>query len=140
MAPMPTPSRTRGSSDLHRRLQSPLRQSAAWLRATTPCGSARGGCRLRGPRSYAGLTVDVRELLDGRLVVLHDGDRADIFIDLRQRDLPIAFVPQRLTSYGGLEVLRPPTALSIPLPSASPGGCYPACEAPQYFGYAIDIY
>ena len=29
--------------------------------------------QLRGPRSYAGLTVDVRELLDGRLVVLHDG-------------------------------------------------------------------
>ena len=28
--------------------------------------------QLRGPRSYAGLTVDVRELLDGRLVVLHD--------------------------------------------------------------------
>ena len=28
--------------------------------------------QLRGPRSYAGRTVDVRELLDGRLVVLHD--------------------------------------------------------------------
>ena len=28
--------------------------------------------QLRGARSYAGLTVDVRELLDGRLVVLHD--------------------------------------------------------------------
>jgi len=28
--------------------------------------------QLRGPRSYAGLTVDVRELLDGRIVVLHD--------------------------------------------------------------------
>jgi transposase len=28
--------------------------------------------QLRGRRSYAGLTVDVRELLDGRLVVLHD--------------------------------------------------------------------
>jgi transposase len=29
--------------------------------------------QLRGARSYAGLTVDVRELLDGRLVVLHAG-------------------------------------------------------------------
>jgi hypothetical protein len=29
--------------------------------------------QLRGRRSYAGLTVEVRELLDGRLVVLHDG-------------------------------------------------------------------
>jgi hypothetical protein len=28
--------------------------------------------QLRGPRSYAGLTIDVRELLDGRLIVLHD--------------------------------------------------------------------
>jgi transposase len=28
---------------------------------------------LRGARSYAGLTLEVRELLDGRLVVLHDG-------------------------------------------------------------------
>jgi transposase len=28
--------------------------------------------QLRGPRSYARLTVDVRELLDGRVVVLHD--------------------------------------------------------------------
>jgi len=28
--------------------------------------------QLRGPRSYAGVTVEVRELLDGRLVVLHD--------------------------------------------------------------------
>jgi hypothetical protein len=27
---------------------------------------------LRGSRSYAGRRVDVRELLDGRLVVLHD--------------------------------------------------------------------
>jgi hypothetical protein len=29
--------------------------------------------QLRGPRSYAGLTVEARELLDGRLIVLHDG-------------------------------------------------------------------
>lgn len=29
--------------------------------------------QLRGSRSYAGRTVDVRELLDGRLVVLHEG-------------------------------------------------------------------
>jgi len=29
--------------------------------------------QLRGSRSYAGVRVDVRELLDGRLVVLHDG-------------------------------------------------------------------
>ena len=29
--------------------------------------------QLRGPRSYAGLTVEVRELLDGRLVALHAG-------------------------------------------------------------------
>src|SRR5207302_11282850 len=29
--------------------------------------------QLRGGRSYAGLTVEARELLDGRLVVLHDG-------------------------------------------------------------------
>ena len=29
--------------------------------------------QLRGARSYAGVRVDVRELLDGRLVVLHDG-------------------------------------------------------------------
>ena len=29
--------------------------------------------QLRGARSYAGLRVDVRELLDGRLIVLHDG-------------------------------------------------------------------
>jgi len=29
--------------------------------------------QLRGRRSYAGLTVEVRELLDGRVVVLHDG-------------------------------------------------------------------
>src|SRR6266576_388207 len=28
--------------------------------------------QLRARRSYAGLTVDVRELLDGRLIVLHD--------------------------------------------------------------------
>src|SRR5436309_991092 len=28
--------------------------------------------QLRGARAYAGLTVDVRELLDGRVVVLHD--------------------------------------------------------------------
>ena len=30
----------------------------------------------------------------------------DISIEQRQRDLPIAFVPQQLTSYGGLELLR----------------------------------
>ena len=29
--------------------------------------------QLRGPRSYAGVAVEVRELLDGRLVVLHEG-------------------------------------------------------------------
>jgi transposase len=29
--------------------------------------------QLRGPRSYAGVAVEVRELLDGRLVVLHQG-------------------------------------------------------------------
>lgn len=29
--------------------------------------------QLRGPRSYAGVRVELRELLDGRLVVLHDG-------------------------------------------------------------------
>jgi len=29
--------------------------------------------QLRGRRSYAGLTVEVRELLDGRVVVLHEG-------------------------------------------------------------------
>jgi transposase len=29
--------------------------------------------QLRGSRSYAGVAVEVRELLDGRLVVLHDG-------------------------------------------------------------------
>lgn len=29
--------------------------------------------QLRGSRSYAGLTVEARELLDGRLIVLHDG-------------------------------------------------------------------
>jgi len=29
--------------------------------------------QLRGSRSYAGVRVEVRELLDGRLVVLHDG-------------------------------------------------------------------
>jgi hypothetical protein len=29
--------------------------------------------QLPASRSYAGLTVEVRELLDGRLVVLHDG-------------------------------------------------------------------
>ena len=29
--------------------------------------------QLRGPRSYAGLHVEVRELLDGRLVALHQG-------------------------------------------------------------------
>jgi transposase len=29
--------------------------------------------QLRGPRSYAGLRIDVHELLDGRLVALHDG-------------------------------------------------------------------
>lgn len=29
--------------------------------------------QLRGRRSFAGLTVDVRELLDGRIVVVHDG-------------------------------------------------------------------
>jgi hypothetical protein len=28
--------------------------------------------QLRGGRSYAGITVEVRELLDGRVVVLHD--------------------------------------------------------------------
>jgi hypothetical protein len=29
--------------------------------------------QLRGPRSYAGVRVEVREMLDGRLVVVHDG-------------------------------------------------------------------
>lgn len=29
--------------------------------------------QLRGPRSYAGVRVELRELLDGRLVVVHDG-------------------------------------------------------------------
>jgi len=29
--------------------------------------------QMRGPRSYAGVTVEVRELLDGRLVVMHEG-------------------------------------------------------------------
>ena len=29
--------------------------------------------QMRGPRAYAGVTVEVRELLDGRLVVMHEG-------------------------------------------------------------------
>jgi transposase len=41
-------------------------------RDNTVCLGARW-VQLRGSRSYAGVRVEVRELLDGRLVVLHDG-------------------------------------------------------------------
>jgi transposase len=50
--------------------------SCRYRRVVAHDNTVRIGSRwaqLRGARSYAGLTVEVRELLDGRLVVLHDG-------------------------------------------------------------------
>jgi hypothetical protein len=70
--------------------------------------------QLRGRRSYAGLTVEVRELLDGRLVVLHD--------DVLRGEAPSpgpAFIlkPRRAPS----QDRRPPRALAArPLPQRLP--------------------
>lgn len=53
-----------------------LRLACRYQRTVARDNTVRLGPRwvqLRGPRSYAGLRVEVRELLDGRLVVLHDG-------------------------------------------------------------------
>jgi transposase len=50
--------------------------SCRYRRVVARDNTVRVGLRqvqLRGARSYAGLTVEARELLDGRLVVLHDG-------------------------------------------------------------------
>jgi transposase len=50
--------------------------SCRYSRVVARDNTVRLGLRwvqLRGPRSYAGLTVEVRELLDGRLVALHAG-------------------------------------------------------------------
>lgn len=79
-----------------------IRLGARWL--TIP----------RGPRgrSYVGLRVDVRELLDGRLRVLHDGQL------LAQQAAPAAFVlrPRRAPN-GGLHPPRPaPTHPPAPPP------------------------
>ena len=54
----------------------PLVLSCRYRRVVARDNTIRVGPRcaqLRGGRSYAGLTVEARELLDGRLVVLHDG-------------------------------------------------------------------
>jgi transposase len=54
----------------------PLVLSCRYRRVVARDNTVRLGPRwvqLRGPRSYAGRTVEVRELLDGRLVVLRDG-------------------------------------------------------------------
>ena len=54
----------------------PLVLSCRYRRRVAHDNTVRLGPRwvqLRGPRSYAGLRVEVRELLDGRLVALHDG-------------------------------------------------------------------
>jgi transposase len=54
----------------------PLVLSCRYRRVVARDNTVRVGPRwvqLRGSRSYAGLAVEVRELLDGRLVVLHDG-------------------------------------------------------------------
>jgi transposase len=53
----------------------PLLLGCRYRRVVARDNTVRLGPRLvqlRGSRSYTGLTVDVRELLDGRLVVLHD--------------------------------------------------------------------
>jgi transposase len=50
--------------------------SCRYRRVVARDNTVRLGARwvqLRGPRSYASLRVDVRELLDGRLVALHEG-------------------------------------------------------------------
>src|SRR5207245_6381682 len=52
-----------------------LRLGCGYRRVVARDNTVRLGPRvvqLRGARSYARLTVDVRELLDGRVVVLHD--------------------------------------------------------------------
>ena len=54
----------------------PLILSCRYWRCVARDNTVRLGPRwaqLRGGRSYAGVRVEVRELLDGRLVVLHDG-------------------------------------------------------------------
>jgi transposase len=54
----------------------PLLLACRYRRVVARDNTVRLGLRwvqLRGPRAYAGLTVDVRELLDGRLVVVHEG-------------------------------------------------------------------
>ena len=53
-----------------------MRLSCRYRRVVARDNTVRLGARwvqLRGSRSYAGLTLDVRELLDGRLVALHEG-------------------------------------------------------------------
>jgi transposase len=79
-------------ADFNRRFGTPpARPQAVWRRPPSDL-ALRLGCRyhrvvardntvrlgprwvqLPGPRSYAGLTLELRELLDGRLVVLHEG-------------------------------------------------------------------
>jgi transposase len=54
----------------------PLRLACRYRRVVARDNTVQLGARwvqLRGARSYAGLIADVRELLDGRLVVLHQG-------------------------------------------------------------------
>jgi transposase len=66
----PTPAWRRPPADLA------LVLSCRYRRVVARDNTVRIGPRwaqLRGARSYAGLTVEVRELLDGRLIVLHDG-------------------------------------------------------------------
>ena len=54
----------------------PLLLGCCYRRIVARDNTVRLGPRLvqlRGSRSYAGLTVEIRELLDGRIVVFHDG-------------------------------------------------------------------
>lgn len=75
-----------------------LQLACRYRRTVARDNTVRLGARwvqLRGSRSYAGLTVELRELLDGRLVVLHDGvvrGQAALPVEpfiLKPRDSPI---------------------------------------------------
>lgn len=69
--------------------------------------------QLPGPRSYAGLTVDVRELLDGRLVVLHDGT---VRAQAPPPSGPFVLKPRRAPNADRRLSRRPPPVPSSPSP------------------------
>jgi transposase len=92
----------------------PLVLSCRYRRVVARDNTVRLGPRwiqLRGGRSYAGLTVEVRELLDGRLVVLHNGV---IRGQTAAPDEPFVLKPRRAPNDDRRP--RPPHPASVPSP------------------------